>query len=86
MRQYQQVFSQATQAAHDLLSRMEQHLHHYTTLSTENSVVQTAEAHLAQATRRLGDTVHSLDAQLRGVTESLEQLQQRGEMHGSPRG
>jgi uncharacterized protein YpuA (DUF1002 family) len=86
MRQYQQVFSQATQAAHDLLSRMEQHLHHYTTLSTENSVVQTAEAHLAQATRRLGDTVHSLDAQLRRVTEGLERLQQRGEMHGSPRG
>jgi hypothetical protein len=88
MRQYQQVFSQATQATHDLLTRMEQHLHHYTTLSTEkcDSMVQTAEAHLAQATRRLGDTVHSLDAQLRGVTESLERLQQRGEMHGSPRG
>jgi hypothetical protein len=88
MRQYQQVFSQATQATHDLLTRMEQHLHHYTTLSTEkcDSMVQTAEAHLAQATRRIADTVHSLDAQLRGVTESLERLQQRGEMHGSPRG
>jgi len=88
MRQYQQVFSQATQATHDLLTRMEQHLHHYTTLSAEkfDSVVQTAEAHLAQATRRLGDTVNSLDAQLRGVTESLERLQHLGEVHGSPRG
>ncbi len=88
MRQYQQVFSQATQATHDLLTRMEQHMHHYTTLSTErcDSIVQTAEAHLAQATRRLGDTVHNLDAQLRGVTESLERLQQHGEMHDSPRG
>ena len=88
MRQYQQVFSQATQATQDLLTRMEQHLHHYTTLSAEKfeSVIQTAEAHLAQATRRLGDTVHSLDAQLRGVTESLERLQHLGEVHGSPRG
>ena len=70
------------------LTRMEQHLHHYTTLSAEKfeSVVQTAEAHLAQATRRLGDTVNSLDAQLRGVTESLERLQHLGEVHGSPRG
>ena len=87
MRQYQQVFSQATQATQDLLTRMEQHLHHYTTLSAEKfeSVVQTAEAHLAQATRRLGDTVHSLDAQLRGVMESLERLQHLGDMHGSPR-
>jgi hypothetical protein len=49
-------------------------------------VVQTAEAHLAQATKRLGDTVHSLDAQLRGVTESLERLQHLGEVPGSPRG
>ena len=88
MRQYQQVFSQATQAAHDLLTRMEQPLHHYTTLTTEGfgNVVQTAEAHLAQATRRLGDTVNSLDTQLRGVTESLERLQHLGEVHGSPRG
>ena len=88
MQQYQQVFSQATQATQDLLTRMEQHLHHYTTLSAEKfeSVIQTAEANLAQATRRLGDTVHSLDAQLRGVTESLERLQHLGEVHGSPRG
>jgi hypothetical protein len=88
MRQYQQVFSEATQATHDLLTRMEQHLHHYTTLSAEKfeSVVQTAEAHLAQATRRLGETVNSLDTQLRGVTESLERLQHLGEAHGSPRG
>jgi len=88
MRQYQQVFSQATQATHDLLTRMEQHLHHYTTLSAEKfeSVVQTAEANLAQATRRLGDTMNSLDIQVRGVTESLERLQHLGEMHGSPRG
>jgi hypothetical protein len=88
MQQYQQVFSQATQATHDLLTRMEQHLHHYTTLSAEKfeSVIQAAETHLAQATQRLGDTVHSLDAQLRGVTESLERLQHLGEVHGSPRG
>ena len=88
MRQYQQVFSEATQATHDLLTRMEQHLHHYTTLSAEKfeAVVQTAEAHLAQAARRLGETVNSLDAQLRGVTESLERLQHLGEVHGSPRG
>jgi hypothetical protein len=88
MRQYQQVFSEATQATHDLLTRMEQHLHHYTTLSAEKfeSVIQTAEAHLAQATRRLGDTVNSLEVQLRGVTESLERLQHLGEVHGSPRG
>jgi len=50
------------------------------------SVIQAAETHLAQATQRLGDTVHSLDAQLRGVTESLERLQHLGEVHGSPRG
>src|SRR5262249_29279001 len=64
MQQYQQVFSQVTQATHDLLTRMEQHLHHYTTLSAEKfeRVVQTAEAHLAQATRRLGDTMISLEA------------------------
>jgi hypothetical protein len=88
MQQYQQVFSQATQATQDLLARMEQHLQHYTTLSAEKfeSVVQTAEAHLAQATRRLGDTVHSLDIQLRGVAESLERLQHLGEAQGSPRG
>jgi hypothetical protein len=88
MRQYQQVFSQATQATHDLLTHMEQHLHHYTTLSAEKfeSVIQTAEAHLAQATRRLGETMHSLDTQVRGVTESLERLQHLGEVHGSPRG
>ena len=88
MRQYQQVFSQTTQATHDLLTRMEQHLHHYTTLSAEKfeSVVQTAEAHLAQATRRLGNTVNSLDAQLHGVMASLERLQHLGEIHGSPRG
>ena len=88
MRQYQQVFSQATQATQDLLTRMEQHLHHYTTLSAEKfeGVVQTAEDHLAQATRRLGDTMNSFDAQLRGVMESLERLQRLGDMHGSPRG
>jgi hypothetical protein len=88
MRQYQQVFSQATQATHDLLTRMEQHLQHYTALSTEkcDSVIQTAEAHLAQATRRLAETVRSLDTQVRGVTESLERLQHRGDMHGGSRG
>jgi hypothetical protein len=88
MRQYQQVFSQATQSTHDLLTRMEQHLHNYTTLSAEKfeSVVQTAETHLAQATTRLGHTVTSLDAQLRGIMESLERLQHLGEVHGSPRG
>jgi hypothetical protein len=87
MRQYQQVFSQATQSTHDLLTRMEQHLHNYTTLSAEKfeSVVQTAETHLAQATTRLGHTVTGLDAQLRGVMESLERLQHLGEVHGSPR-
>jgi hypothetical protein len=88
MRQYQQVFSQATQATQDLLTRMEQHLHHYTTLSGEKfeTVLQTAETHLVQATRRFGNTVNSLDAQLREVMKSLERIQHLGEIHGSPRG
>jgi hypothetical protein len=88
MRQYQQVFSQATQATNDLLTRMEQHLHQSTALSAERfaNVVQAAETHLAEAARRLGDTVQGFDAQVRGVTESLGRLQQVGDMHGSPRG
>ena len=63
MQQYQQVFSQATQATNDLLTRMEQHLHQYTGVTTQRfeSVVQTAETHLAQAARRLGDTVDRLE-------------------------
>ena len=88
MQQYQQVFSQATQATNDLLTRMEQHLHHYTGMTTQRfeSVVQTAETHLAQAARRLGDTVDGLETHLRGFTESLERLPHVGEAHGSPRG
>jgi HAMP domain-containing protein len=86
MQQYQQVFSQATQATNDLLTSMEQHLHHYAGMTTQRfeSVVQTAETHLAQAARRLGDTVDGLEAHLRGFTESLERLPRVGEAHGSP--
>lgn len=86
MLQYQQGFSQATQAINDLLTSMEQHLHHYAGMTTQRleSVGQTAETHLAQAARRLGDTVNGLEARLRGFTESLERLPQGGEVHGSP--
>ena len=65
---------------------MEQHLHHYAGMTTQRfeSVVQTAETHLAQAARRLGDTVDGLEAHLRGFTESLERLPQAREAHGSP--
>jgi hypothetical protein len=88
MQQYQQVFSQATQATTDLLTSMEQHLHHYAGMTTQRfeSVVQTAETHLAQAARHLGETMNGLDAHLRGFTESLERLPHIGEAHGSPRG
>ncbi len=88
MRQYQQVFSQATEATNALLARMEEHLHHYTGVTAQRfeSVGQTAEANLAQAARRLGDTINGLDVHLRGFTESLERLPHVGEAHGSPRG
>ncbi len=88
MRQYQQVFSQATEATNALLARMEEHLHHYTGVIAQRfeSVGQTAEANLAQAARRLGNTINGLDVHLRGFTEGLERLPHVGEAHGSPRG
>jgi len=88
MQQYQQVFSQATQATSDLLTHMEQHLHRYTTLTAQGfeDVLQTAEAHLTQAAQHLGDTVHGLDEHLQEFIESLEKHQHTGGAHGSPRG
>jgi chromosome segregation ATPase len=88
MQQYQQVFSQATQASSDLLIQMERHLHRYTTLTAQGfeGAIQTAETHLSQAAQRLGDTMHELDGRLRECMEGLDRQPQIGEVHGSTRG
>ena len=88
MQQYQQVFSQATQASGELLIQMERHLHRYTTLTAQGfeSAIQSAETHLSQAARRLGDTMNGLDERLREFMEGLDRQQPIGEAHGSTRG
>ncbi|MBM3224506.1 MAG: hypothetical protein FJZ47_11990 [Candidatus Tectomicrobia bacterium] len=73
LQQYQQVFSQTTQATQDFLGRMEQHLYRYTTLTAQgfDQAVQAADTHLTRAFRDLGATVHDLDGHLRDMAEHL---------------
>jgi hypothetical protein len=74
MRQYQQVFSQVNTTASDLLTQMGQHLRHYTDTSRQGfaSLIQAVDEHFANASRRLGETVHGLEAHLQDLSESLE--------------
>jgi hypothetical protein len=76
MRQYQQVFSQMNTTASDLLTQMGQHLRQYTDTTRQGfaSLIQAVDEHFTSASRRLGETVHGLDAHLQDLSASLERF------------
>jgi hypothetical protein len=76
LQHYQQIFTEVEHAASQLLGQIEQHLCHYmaTTQQGFEHLTQTADAHFANASRSLGDTVKGLDEHLQDLTDILERL------------
>jgi uncharacterized protein YicC (UPF0701 family) len=84
LQRYQQIFQEVEQAASQLLEQVEQHLRRYmaTTQQGFEHLTQAADAHFANASRHLGETVHGLDEHLQDLTDILERLGRFGGGNG----
>jgi hypothetical protein len=80
LRQYQQIFGQVENTASHLFMQIDQSLHSYREVVRQGfeEVVQLADDHFKNASKRLGGSIEELDEALQHLTELLEQARRDG--------